>query len=244
MVVLQATRGPSRGGILKIPKHVALAFGRRTLSRCRKFGKSGVSCFNVAPLRDILFAPHENEFESAASVGGSVANTGTKYIGFQNPHPDSRISSDGPISNRGKKKELLLDDVGAVFGGTTGTRAYQGERKIKAKPKQNAGQIVTSGNGCINQSTRSLHPVQPSLNGSNHKRDVRMVPNSNGPQEMFKDGMEFVDPLNDLDPIDELGVGGPQDLSSLLNFDEDELQDHFSAGLDIPMDDLTELNMF
>ncbi|KAI3705257.1 hypothetical protein L1987_75491 [Smallanthus sonchifolius] len=227
---LLATRGPSRGGILKIPKHVALAFGRRTLSRCRKFGKSGVSCFNVAPLRDILFAPQENEFESAASVGGSVANTGTKYIGFQNPHPDSRISSDGPISNnRGKKKELLLDDVGAVFGGTAGNRAYQGERKINAKPNQNAGQIPTSGNGCINQSTRSLHPVQPSLNGPNHKRDVRM---------------EFGDPLNDLDPIDELGVGGPQDLSSLLNFDEDELQDHFSAGLEIPMDDLTELNMF
>ncbi|KAJ0657553.1 hypothetical protein HanLR1_Chr14g0548101 [Helianthus annuus] len=84
---LVATRGPSRGAIAKIPKHVALAFGRRTLSRCRKFLKSGVSCFNMAPLRDILFAPPDIELEPP-----------TKYIGFQNPHPDSRISSGKPLS--------------------------------------------------------------------------------------------------------------------------------------------------
>ncbi|XP_076902171.1 uncharacterized protein LOC143556820 [Bidens hawaiensis] len=162
-----ATRGPSRSGTLKIPKHIAMAFGRRALARCRKFAKSGVSCFNVALLRDILFAPQEVE---------------------------------------------LFDDV---------STAYQGERKIKVHP---TGRIPTSGNGCGNQSARSLHPVQPSLNGPNHNRDV--------------------DPLHDLDPIEELGVGGPQDLSSLLNFDDEELQDDFSAGLEIPMDDLTELNMF
>ncbi|KAF5770550.1 hypothetical protein HanXRQr2_Chr14g0660661 [Helianthus annuus] len=216
---LLATRGPSRGAIAKIPKHVALAFGRRTLSRCRKFLKSGVSCFNMAPLRDILFAPPDIELEPP-----------TKYIGFQNPHPDSRISSDeafainGPISNRGKKKELLLDDVSTGFGGATGKRAYQGERKMKAT----GGQIP-------NQSTRSLHPVQPSLIRESRLERSSVTQESNG-------GTQDIDPL--LDPIDELGVGGPQDLSSLLNFDDEELQDHFSAGLEIPMDDLTELNMF
>ncbi|XP_076957399.1 uncharacterized protein LOC143632862 [Bidens hawaiensis] len=218
---LLATKGPSRGGTPKIPKHVALAFGRRVLSRCRKFGKSGVSCFNVAPLKDILFAPPDYESEPP-----------TKYIGFPNPHPGSRLSSDeafginGPLSNRGKKKELLLDDVGAAYGGATGKRAYQGERKMKATTKQKAGQTPT-------QSTRTLHPVQPSL-----IRESRML--SHG-QDTSR---ENADPLNELDPIEELGVGGPQDLSSLLNFDDDELQDHFSAGLEIPMDDLTELNMF
>lgn len=94
---MQATKGPSRGGIQKIPKHVALAFGRRTLARCRKFGKSGVSCFNVPPLRDSLFTPLENEVEPTTSVGGPIAST-TKYIGFQNPHPNSRISSGTPVS--------------------------------------------------------------------------------------------------------------------------------------------------
>lgn len=249
---LLATKGPSRGGIPKIPKQAALAFGRRTLAKCRKFGKSGVSCFSVPPFRDILYAPHENELEPTVSVGGSAVNTTTKYIGFQNPHPDSRISSDeafainGPISNRGKKKELLLDDIGTAFGGTTGKRSYPGDQKTK--PKQKAGHPPTPGSGFVNQSTRSLHPVQPSLNGPNYndgdtRRDIRKVSHdANEPQEI-------VDPLHELDPIDELGVvgaelDGPQDLSSLLNFDEEDLQDHYSAGLEIPMDDLTELNMF
>ena len=34
-----------------------------------------------------------------------------------------------------------------------------------------------------------------------------------------------------------------QDLSSWLNFDEDGLQDHDSMGLEIPMDDVSDLNM-
>nr|GEU39969.1 hypothetical protein [Tanacetum cinerariifolium] len=247
---LLATKVP-RGAIQKIPKHVALAFARRTLSKCRKFGKSGVSCFSMPPLRDILFAPPEYDLDTSTSVGMADANTTTKYIGFQNPHPDSRISSDeafainGPISNRGKKKELSLDDVGTVFGGTMGKRAYLGgNRKLQPTPKQKVGQPL------VNQFSRTLHPVQPSLNGPNYssvdtRREIRTVShgNGNGPQEVPKAGVEIIDPL--LDPIDELGVGGPQDLNSLLNFDDtDDLQDHFSAGLEIPMDDLTELNMF
>ncbi|KAJ9540144.1 hypothetical protein OSB04_026650 [Centaurea solstitialis] len=261
---LLATRGAARAGIQKIPKHVALAFGRRTLARCRKFGKSGISCFSVPPLRDILFAPQEIELEPTTSVANTT--TTTKYLGFRNPHQDSRLSSDeafainGPISNRGRKKELLLDDVGTVLGGTTGKRyerdvakagyAYHGERKTKPKPKQKAAQPPASGNGFANQFPRTLHPVQPSTNGphnsGDNRRDVRLMNQGHGPQETS------IDPLNlslqDLDPMDELGVGadlgGPQDLSSLLNFDEEELQDHYSAGLEIPMDDLSELNMF
>lgn len=166
---------------------------------------------------------------------------------------DEAFAMNGPISNRGKKRELLLDDVGSIMGGPMGKRAYQGERKTKLKPKQKLGQPPTPGNGFVNQSTRTLHPVQPSPNGPNHngsdtRRDIRMVSHGNGPREMSKEGQETVDPLHDLDPIDELGegtvLGGPQDLSSLLNFDVEELQDHYSAGLEIPMDDLTELNMF
>lgn len=254
---LLATRGAARAGIPKVPKHVALAFGRRTLARCRKFGKSGISCFNVPPLRDILFAPQEIELEPIANT-----TTTTKYLGFHNPHQDSRLSSDeafainGPISNRGRKKELLLDDVGTVLGGTTGKRyerdvakagfAYHGERKTKPKPKQKAAQAPASGNGFVNQFPRTLHPVGPhlqlSVNGPNHN-------SGHGPQGTSKEIIESTDlSLQDLDPMDELVVGtdlgGAQDLSSLLNFDEEELQDHYSAGLEIPMDDLSELNMF
>ncbi|KAJ0657552.1 hypothetical protein HanLR1_Chr14g0548091 [Helianthus annuus] len=94
--------------------------------------------------------------------------------------------------------------------------------------------MKATGGQIPNQSTRSLHPVQPSLIRESRLERSSVTQESNGTQD--------IDPL--LDPIDELGVGGPQDLSSLLNFDDEELQDHFSAGLEIPMDDLTELNMF
>nr|XP_027191577.1 uncharacterized protein LOC113787160 [Cicer arietinum] len=54
-------------------------------------------------------------------------------------------------------------------------------------------------------------------------------------------------PLPDLSSIEEFGVsgelGGPQDLGSWLNFDDEGLQDHDCVGLEIPMDDLSDLNM-
>nr|AFK42787.1 unknown [Lotus japonicus] len=53
-------------------------------------------------------------------------------------------------------------------------------------------------------------------------------------------------PLPDLGSIEEFGVsgelGGPQDLSSWLNnFDDDGLQEDDCIGLEIPMDDLSDL---
>jgi hypothetical protein len=70
------------------------------------------------------------------------------------------------------------------------------------------------------------------------------------PQDPSKEIKEPLDitnlQLHELDSI-ELGVvndfGGPQDLSTWLNIDDDNLQDQDLAGLDIPMDDLSELSM-
>jgi hypothetical protein len=70
------------------------------------------------------------------------------------------------------------------------------------------------------------------------------------PQDPSKEIKEPLDitnlQLHELDSI-ELGVvndfGGPQDLSTWLNIDDDNLQDQDLAGLDIPMDNLSELNM-
>lgn len=39
-------------------------------------------------------------------------------------------------------------------------------------------------------------------------------------------------------------LAGPEDLSSLLDFDEEGLLDHDSAGLEVPMDDLADVEMF
>lgn len=195
--------------------------------------------------------------------------------------------------NRGKKKEVLLDDVGGsairttslgscLLGGAKGKRSdrdsirdasnrnskagrsslgnsSKGERKTKTKPKQKTAQLSTSGNGLMNkfmETSPSVYP--PSAGGSgefsnncgNRKRDVGLISPGNTPVDSGKEMKESLDfskmPLNDIDiPMEDLGVGSDlgahQDLNSWFNFEDDGLQDHEAVGLDIPMDDLTEL---
>ncbi|KVI05067.1 hypothetical protein Ccrd_016580 [Cynara cardunculus var. scolymus] len=96
---------------------------------------------------------------------------------------------------------------------------------------------ITSGN---NETKGPIHPVQPSANGkrqlADSRRDVRFASQGrNDTTNLLAD---------DLDPLDELTVGAPQDLTSFLNFEEQDLEEDFAAGLDIPMDDLTQLDIF
>ncbi|KAF8397896.1 hypothetical protein HHK36_016821 [Tetracentron sinense] len=206
---------------------------------------------------------------------------------------DQAFPKPEPISNRGKKREVLLDDVvgsaasratsalgNSFLGGAKGKRSerdmltrnpvakagrpslgsFRGERKTKSKPKQKTAQLSTSGNGLLGRITETTHPVYPPVRGSrdsltncNNKAsgEVGSLSPGNIPQDSSKETKESIDftslRLHELDSIEELGVssdlGGPQDLSSWLNFDEDGLQDHDSMGLEIPMDDLSELNM-
>lgn len=204
---------------------------------------------------------------------------------------DQAFAKNGPILNRGKKKEVLLDDVGgtairttslgnSLLGGAKGKRSERdgnrdasfrngiakagrsslgnskGERKTKAKPKQKTAQLSTSGSGLINKYAETSHLVYPPAgdsfnNNGNRKREFGLISPGSAPN-LSKEIKEPVDfstmPLNDIDSMEELGVaseiGEPQDFNSWFNFDVDGLQDHDSVGLEIPMDDLSELNMF
>ncbi|KAM7532274.1 hypothetical protein LguiB_035684 [Lonicera macranthoides] len=308
---LLATRGTSRAGVARVPKQVAFAFAKRTLARCRKFEDSGTSCFSEPALQDIILAapPWGNEAEPSTSFGLAVANT--KHPVSHNHHLDPRTSSgsfpisadgglsdafetfphlsgeafakNGPIINRGKKKEVLLDDLGSaalrassILGGTllVGTKGkrserdrgkdtstknavaragrpsqgnFKGERKTKSRPKQKTAQLSTSQSGIVRKFQETTHPVS-----DNRKREARFLSPDAIRRDSSKESKESMDltnfPMHDLDPIEELGVstdlGGHQDLGSLFNFEDDGLEDHFSAGLEIPMDDLSNLNMF
>lgn len=195
---------------------------------------------------------------------------------------DQAFARNGPILNRGKKKEVLLDDVGGAAnrmtclgnsllgGGARGKRSERDgsrdasfrntiakagrsslggnskvERKTRPKPKQKTAQLSTSGSGCINNFTETDHSAYPSSGGSgDRRREIGLT--SPGPApDSSKEIKEHIDisamPLNDLDPMDELGE--PQDINSWFEFDEDCVLDHDSMGLEIPMDDLSELNM-
>ncbi|KAK6144664.1 hypothetical protein DH2020_021484 [Rehmannia glutinosa] len=225
-IIIQATRGSfaSKHGIAKVSKQVALGFAKRTLARCRKFEDSGASCFSD-PHSGISFSPHRLD--------------GRQVDAFES---DQAFAKNGPISNRAKRKEVLLDDA----GGRSSMGGSKGERKAKSKPKQKTAQLSTS---AANTSSMLINPLasgsgESGNSSGNRKKDVRFMSSSGNVPPV-----EFANlPLNEIDGIEELGVdseiGEPQDLNSWFNFDVDGLQDHDSVGLEIPMDDLAELNMF
>lgn len=214
-------------------------------------------------------------------------NTSYVFGNFTNPS-EQDFAITGPIFNRGKKKEVLLDDVGGspslkgssnlgngLPGGAKGKRSdrerekdisarksvakvsrlslgnQKGDRKTKTKPKQKTAQLSTSGNGSISNDYPSATGFSEVVrNGGNRKREVGLLAHGNGledPSTENKEQMDFTNlQLHELDSI-ELGevneFGGNSDLGTWLNIDEDGLQEHDLMGLDIPMDDLSELNM-
>ncbi|KAL1542284.1 hypothetical protein AAHA92_26404 [Salvia divinorum] len=283
---LLATRGSfaTKHGIPKVSKQVALAFARRTLARCQKFNGSGASCFSDPALRDVIFAtpPRFNETELLNGGSLTVANDGTSADAFTTSahQSDHAFAKNGPISNRAKRRELLLDDVGgAVFrassalgitDGAKGKRSERdafarntvakagrssmgggskGERKAKSKPKQKTAQLSTSANSFIYKFPDATNPSALESPNGNRRKDVRFMSSGNVPpvsSNEVRESMEFADlPMNDI--VGELGVdpeiGDPQDLNNWLDFDIQEDNDSI-VGLDIPMDDLAQLNMF
>jgi hypothetical protein len=194
-------------------------------------------------------------------------------------------------SNRVKKRELLLDDVGGPIGtssappgiGTLSSSAkgkrserdrdgkghsreilsrngttrigrpalsnVKGERKSKTKPKQRTTQLSVSVNGLVGKISDQPKPALSSVSKSN---EIATRSNVKGKDEF---GLDVLDEHESLDlshlqlpGMDVLGVSDDlddqgQDLGSWLNIDDDALQDNDFMGLQIPMDDLSDLNM-
>lgn len=182
----------------------------------------------------------------------------------------SRATSalDGPVLGglKGKRSERERDQnkdnvrSNCVSGANRPSLdGFRSERKTKAKPKQKNNHLSTSGSGFHGRFIEAMEPACPPVRGSNQSisnkmsREVGSIVPSNIPQKSSKESDEPIHIANlqlpELDSMEALGgvsndIVEPQDLTSWLNFDEDGLQDHDSIGLEIPMDDLTELNMF
>ncbi|KAL5735172.1 hypothetical protein ACOSP7_033033 [Xanthoceras sorbifolium] len=286
-----ATRGSSasKSGVTKVSKPVAMAFMKRTLARCRKFEETGKSCFTEPAIRDVIFAapPRGNDAESTKSLGLVFRRSVSGRAEQHNLHEDKfdRGSFDafetrtlpndqdfvktGPIFNRGRKKEVLLDDVGGsaslraasahvntLMGGAKGKRSERergkdiairnsaaksgrgsignskGERKMKSKPKQKTVQVSTSGNGFSDKFTDRNHSPHSSANNSKEVDNIGMNKKTEG--EEVKEPFDLMEQL-----------GEHQDLSNFLSsVNDEELGDNDLMGLEIPMDDLSDLNMF
>ncbi|XP_031282756.1 uncharacterized protein LOC116141386 [Pistacia vera] len=298
------TRGSSsKSGITKVSKQVASAFMKRVLARCHKFEETGKSCFAEPSLRDVIFAASRNvqpetvSSQPVPSVSGSFHGKnfhgdkvdGGSFDSFEtHVHPmDQDFVKTGPIFNRGRKKEVLLDDVGGsaslraasalgntLSAGAKGKRSererdkdtsvrnsvaksgrasmsnFKGERKMKSKPKQKTAQLPTSGNGFVDKFIEPGHSVYSASNvskegvngGGNKKRELGLISHDNVTQNSTEVKEQF-------DLIEELGgvndLNDHQDLSTLFNnLNADDLQDQDLMGLQIPMDDLSELTLF
>ncbi|EPS57916.1 hypothetical protein M569_16901, partial [Genlisea aurea] len=286
-----STRGSlaNKSGVPKVSRQFALAFARRTLARCRRLEGSGTSCFSDPALQEIIFAlppkfPEMLKKEFIFFVILLAAGGGFMDM-FEKNGPPS-------VSNRGKKKEAFLDDVGiprtsaaATISGAKGKRSERdsispgkntkagggggrggapvggskGERRTtKTKLKQQQQQqrtaqissTPTSGNAAAAFPSSGGESNEDGGGGGNKKKkkDIRFVSSSaiNDPSSVKDDFGDL--PINDLDGMADLGVdsaAAAQDLNSWFNFDDvDGLQDHDSIGLEIPMDDLADINVF
>lgn len=162
-------------------------------------------------------------------------------------------SFSAPLSSsaKGKRSERDRDGRGhsRVVISRTGNAKVSNtkvERKSKARPKQKTTQLSVSVTGLVE-------------NGSNQSKSVIVsgsklteAAHANSKEKMESGLNQLEDPLDfsnlQLPGIDEFGVsddlgGQAQDLASWLNFDDDNLQDNDFMGLEIPMDDLSDLNM-
>ncbi|KAK6136006.1 hypothetical protein DH2020_030278 [Rehmannia glutinosa] len=195
----EATGGsfPSKDGIAKVPKQVALAFIKRTLARYHKFKDSGASCFSEPALWEII---------SATSVSPKFAETGL-ISGVKLALVNDEISMDASCKN------------GVAKAGRSSVSGSKGDREL-------------------------------ANNGGNMKKDDRFMSSGNAPPLSSKETKESMDlaKLQLNDGIEELGVdsevGAPQDINAWFNFDVDGLPDDDCIGLEIPNDDLSDLNFF
>ncbi|RZC76210.1 hypothetical protein C5167_000312 [Papaver somniferum] len=306
----------SRSGVSRVSKVAALAFVKRTITRCRKFEATGKSCFSESSLQKIILSASRcsNDGEPVDTVCTEAAANvplapGAVSVSVERPGPCGVKLDRGsnafqslshssvqtfaqcePMSNRGKKREVLLEDVGntasravapygeVLLGNVKGSRierdrdlstgnfvakigrpllgGFRGERKTKTKLKQQKlVQLSASGNGLfdkVRETTEVYRPVsdfnETTTKDRNKVRgEVELPPPNkthlNSSKETREPGLFGSLHLNDLDPASVSNdLDEPQDLTSWLDFDVD-VQDLDSMGLEIPMDDLSEILM-
>ncbi|XP_011003357.1 PREDICTED: LOW QUALITY PROTEIN: uncharacterized protein LOC105110124 [Populus euphratica] len=145
---------------------------------------------------------------------------------------------------KGHNREVLSRNGTNKIGRPTLSN-QKGERKTKTKPKQKTTQLSVSVNGLVGKISEQPKTTLPSEAKSSENNSNRKA------KEKDRFGLDVLDDAIDLSNlqlpgIDVLDDSQGQDLGSWLNIDDDGLQEHGDIdfmGLEIPMDDLSDLNM-
>ncbi|KAK7328983.1 hypothetical protein VNO77_23125 [Canavalia gladiata] len=183
---------------------------------------------------------------SLDDVGGIGSLNAPSGIGSSLSNSAKGKRSERDRDGKGQSREVLSRN-GTTKVGRPALSSTKGERKPKTKPKQKATQHSVSVNGLLGKLSEQPKPALPSVSKSNE-----MSTNCNAKDEFGFGELDDHEPIDlsnlQLPGMDVLGVPDDlgdqgQDLGSWLNIDDDGLQDHDFMGLEIPMDDLSDLNM-
>ncbi|CAJ2649915.1 unnamed protein product [Trifolium pratense] len=179
-------------------------------------------------------------------VGGTQGNSSAPGIGSSLTSSAKGKRSERDRDGKGNGREVLSRN-GTTKAGRQASSSAKGERKAKTKPKQKATQHSVSVNGLLGKLSEQPKPALPSVSKPVEKPSNR---NAKEKDEFLGGFDEPIDLSNlQLPGMDVLGDPGDladqgQDIGSWLNIDDDVLQDHDDfMGLEIPMDDLSDLNM-
>ncbi|XP_024979408.1 uncharacterized protein LOC112516548 isoform X2 [Cynara cardunculus var. scolymus] len=231
----------------KLAKQTALAFVKRTLERCQEFETTGKSCF-TEPLFREMFISGSSHLNDEQLVAVNDVGSGQIY-GNSMERVSGTPTSTGTASLNGAKGKRSDRDRewkgnGSFKVGRPASSSAKGERKAKTKLKQKTTQLSASVNGPLGKISDQHKPTVSSV-----PKSVEIKTKENDKYESLEDSEEPLDFSHlQLPEMDALGVGDDfgeqgQDIGSWLNIDEEVLQDDDFMGLEIPMDDLSELNM-
>ncbi|CAH8300294.1 unnamed protein product [Eruca vesicaria subsp. sativa] len=258
----------------KISKQAASAFVKRTLERCRQYEETGKSCFSEPEIKDVFIArlstaenslaDKEDNPSTSTPIGsqpspslGGIGQSSENYENCSDAQPFENAlleqttgREDSVWSDRVKKRELLLDDVGIGTKLSSSTKGKRSERdrdgKGHASSRSGTNKI---GRPSLSNANGETKPKQKTNQISSSVRSPEQpnapLPEPNSVHDNLEEDTEPIFDFSQLQIPDNLGGsefdGQPGDISSWFNMDDDEDLDILELG--VPMDDLSGLNI-
>lgn len=152
---------------------------------------------------------------------------------------------------KGHNRDLIFKNGTGKIGRPATSSGSKGERKNKSKPKIKTTQLSASVNVLHGKSTEMLAtgssqvPKSAGFGGRDTEKKGKSSSLPNSGTKKSSNDSDAIDLSNLQLPDIDVGFGGQgQDIASWLNFEDDGLQEHDDCmGLEIPMDDLSDVHM-
>ncbi|ERN02233.1 uncharacterized protein LOC18430337 isoform X1 [Amborella trichopoda] len=177
-------------------------------------------------------------------VGSTVSRASSAFGGALSGGAKGK-RSERDREGKGHNKEISSRN-GTAKCGRPALSNTKGDRKNKPKPKQKTAQLSASVNGLLGPASGMPKAIVPPNQSTKIKNERDFgstgqdsLNDTDGPLDFSQLPLPGIDDLAVTDGLD----AQSQDIGSWLNVDDEGLQDHDYMGLEIPMDDLSELHM-